>query len=473
MPTPKRTAQLEPVLESVPPPSPKPPISLKRKIPNDELQDVSLFRRVRLKTSLFLPSQAFRPNSPVADPEEDEIVVKCTCGINNEQRNTIYCQMCDTWQHIECYYPEMKEALNEDFDHICRDCQLWTQHERRMSKGMPPYCCIYCPDRPIYSSGDSFWSHVLTNHTHLLPQDPGELEAWFISYVVVSSNSAKRMIKTYPNPPRHQLESTQDKERQQKSNDFANMNAAKPTILLPDDLVVLNLQFKKLEEIKLFKEIYLASNEKWNKALLEVGRDASVPRIALLHSLDRKSSSPVGDLLDPLASSNVTCGDSAISGNLKELVFMETEPGPGQTSNSKGQRIGLEHNSRGRCDSCNNKLEASSWTRGLDLLCNACGLHYAELELDPFDHLTKKFDMASSPDPAVKIPDNEQTSLKHQKGTTSTSPNRKRRRDDPSPDLPIIIEDPNDIVAVKRARNILAARKSRERKQAQKVLKPT
>jgi len=41
-----------------------------------------------------------------------------------------------------------------------------------------------------------------------------------------------------------------------------------------------------------------------------------------------------------------------------------------------------------------------------------------------------------------------------------------RRRDKPLP--PIIVEDPSDVVAMKRARNTLAARKSRERK-AQRV----
>jgi len=37
-----------------------------------------------------------------------------------------------------------------------------------------------------------------------------------------------------------------------------------------------------------------------------------------------------------------------------------------------------------------------------------------------------------------------------------------RRRDKPLP--PIIVEDPSDTIAMKRARNTLAARKSRERK---------
>lgn len=45
---------------------------------------------------------------------------------------------------------------------------------------------------------------------------------------------------------------------------------------------------------------------------------------------------------------------------------------------------------------------------------------------------------------------------------SSVSGVNSRRRDKPLP--PIIIEDPGDVVAMKRARNTLAARKSRERK---------
>ncbi|KAK5653338.1 hypothetical protein OQA88_9029 [Cercophora sp. LCS_1] len=45
---------------------------------------------------------------------------------------------------------------------------------------------------------------------------------------------------------------------------------------------------------------------------------------------------------------------------------------------------------------------------------------------------------------------------------SSVSGVNSRRRDKPLP--PIIVEDPNDVVAMKRARNTLAARKSRERK---------
>ncbi|CAK7211073.1 General control protein [Sporothrix eucalyptigena] len=53
-------------------------------------------------------------------------------------------------------------------------------------------------------------------------------------------------------------------------------------------------------------------------------------------------------------------------------------------------------------------------------------------------------------------------STSQHKHSTSSGVNSSRRRDKPLP--PIIIDDPTDIVAMKRARNTLAARKSRERK---------
>lgn len=53
-------------------------------------------------------------------------------------------------------------------------------------------------------------------------------------------------------------------------------------------------------------------------------------------------------------------------------------------------------------------------------------------------------------------------STSQHKHSASAGVNASRRREKPLP--PIIIDDPSDIVAMKRARNTLAARKSRERK---------
>lgn len=78
--------------------------------------------------------------------------------------------------------------------------------------------------------------------------------------------------------------------------------------------------------------------------------------------------------------------------------------------------------------------------------------------------------------PASKSDDLEEvaSALGHRRKSSATSPPASRpssiagvgsrRRDKPLP--PIIVEDPSDTVAMKRARNTLAARKSRERKAA-------
>jgi hypothetical protein len=73
--------------------------------------------------------------------------------------------------------------------------------------------------------------------------------------------------------------------------------------------------------------------------------------------------------------------------------------------------------------------------------------------------------------PASKLDDMEPTSGHRRKSSATSPPSTRpssfagvssRRRDKPLP--PIIVEDSSDVVAVKRARNTLAARKSRERK---------
>ncbi|KAF2395724.1 hypothetical protein EJ06DRAFT_525178 [Trichodelitschia bisporula] len=37
--------------------------------------------------------------------EDDESTIKCFCGYSDDDGNTVYCEVCRTWQHIKCYYP--------------------------------------------------------------------------------------------------------------------------------------------------------------------------------------------------------------------------------------------------------------------------------------------------------------------------------------------------------------------------------
>lgn len=56
--------------------------------------------------------------------EEEPYTIKCICDFVDDDGNTIYCEKCETWQHIECYYPNnVDDALREDFSHSCADCE--------------------------------------------------------------------------------------------------------------------------------------------------------------------------------------------------------------------------------------------------------------------------------------------------------------------------------------------------------------
>jgi hypothetical protein len=55
--------------------------------------------------------------------EEEPYIINCICGFNGDDGNTIYCEKCDTWQHIACFYPDNQDqACREDFTHSCAEC---------------------------------------------------------------------------------------------------------------------------------------------------------------------------------------------------------------------------------------------------------------------------------------------------------------------------------------------------------------
>lgn len=64
------------------------------------------------------------PKGTVADPvpaeeEEEPYTIKCICDFEDDDGNTVFCESCETWQHIECYYHgrEVPEI------HNCTDCE--------------------------------------------------------------------------------------------------------------------------------------------------------------------------------------------------------------------------------------------------------------------------------------------------------------------------------------------------------------
>lgn len=54
--------------------------------------------------------------------DEDGVKIRCTCGVTKDDgSNVIHCDGCDTWQHMECYYPGKGKSMR--FDHRCAECK--------------------------------------------------------------------------------------------------------------------------------------------------------------------------------------------------------------------------------------------------------------------------------------------------------------------------------------------------------------
>lgn len=60
-------------------------------------------------------------------PDEEPYTIKCICSFDEDDGNTVFCEGCETWQHILCYYPDKKVP---DV-HNCVDCEPRPLDNRR------------------------------------------------------------------------------------------------------------------------------------------------------------------------------------------------------------------------------------------------------------------------------------------------------------------------------------------------------
>ncbi|CAG8250128.1 unnamed protein product [Penicillium olsonii] len=60
-------------------------------------------------------------------PDEEPYTIKCICSFQEDDGSTVFCERCDTWQHISCYYPGAKVPEV----HNCVDCEPRILDDRR------------------------------------------------------------------------------------------------------------------------------------------------------------------------------------------------------------------------------------------------------------------------------------------------------------------------------------------------------
>ncbi|KAL4880415.1 hypothetical protein BJY04DRAFT_77624 [Aspergillus karnatakaensis] len=83
-------------------------------------------------------------NSPIVNgtasdsvPADDEepYTIKCICAFEDDDGNTVFCEGCETWQHIECYYhgrdvPDVHNCVDCEPRHL--DGRRATERQRRL-----------------------------------------------------------------------------------------------------------------------------------------------------------------------------------------------------------------------------------------------------------------------------------------------------------------------------------------------------
>ncbi|KAJ5408160.1 hypothetical protein N7509_002043 [Penicillium cosmopolitanum] len=66
----------------------------------------------------------------VAPDEEEPYTIKCICSFDEDDGSTVFCERCETWQHISCYYPDKRVP---DV-HNCIDCEPRVLDGRRATE---------------------------------------------------------------------------------------------------------------------------------------------------------------------------------------------------------------------------------------------------------------------------------------------------------------------------------------------------
>ncbi|KAK4182850.1 hypothetical protein QBC35DRAFT_478707 [Podospora australis] len=160
------------------------PIALTSGIPPSLPPDSASSSDVELQGEYSGPPLPPYPTYPTFEKQ-----VKCLCG-HDQNKGTgtlLHCKICDTWQHLACYYPyNADQVTHPDFLHRCADCQsipsdglhpklATTINARRISltpfsrlavSEPGPFFCSFQDCRQSFRLEDDFHDH-LKSHGNL------------------------------------------------------------------------------------------------------------------------------------------------------------------------------------------------------------------------------------------------------------------------------------------------------------------
>ena len=90
--------------QTAPPPPPPPPAAAATAAATAAAAAVSPAPPAPLSASASASHDAPSTNGGAAPDlvDEEPYTIKCICDYSDDDGNTIYCETCDTWQHIEC-----------------------------------------------------------------------------------------------------------------------------------------------------------------------------------------------------------------------------------------------------------------------------------------------------------------------------------------------------------------------------------
>jgi len=75
-------------------------------------------------------SDARLSNGHTTDVPEESSIIRCICSFDDDDGLTVLCEICNTWQHIDCYYP------NRDVPevHKCVRCEPSRHYDAKVPR---------------------------------------------------------------------------------------------------------------------------------------------------------------------------------------------------------------------------------------------------------------------------------------------------------------------------------------------------